>query len=94
MTDLETAIMKARMARVPVRVSVELGRTQCQLAAAVSFTAGDVVSLDREPGSPCDIYADGVLYGHGELIQIGGDWAVRILTLTQDELSDQAAAAA
>ena len=94
MTDLETAIMKARMARVPVTVSVELGRTECQLGEAVSFGSGDVVCLDREPGSPCDIYVDGVMYGQGELVQVGGDWAVRILTLVQDGLSADEAPAA
>lgn len=76
--DLQQHLSRARMAEVPVRVSVELGRTQRTLDEAVSLHDGEVVELDRAPGEQVDIYVDGMLFGHGVLQTVGGDWAVRL----------------
>ena len=81
MTELEQRLSAASMARVPVRVSVELGRCRQPLADAVTMTDGMVVELDREPEDLVDIYVDGVHYGTGRLGVVGGEWAVEIVTL-------------
>ena len=84
MTDAERRLSQARVSRVPVRLSVELGRADRRLVDAVQMHDGEVLQLDREVGSPVDIYVDGYLYASGQLITVNGDWAVRVQQILND----------
>jgi flagellar motor switch protein FliN/FliY len=78
MTEAEKRLSEAQMARIPVRVSVELGQSSRPLDEAVSLGAGAVVELNRTPDAPVDIFVDGFLYASGRVVTVNGDWAVRI----------------
>lgn len=69
------------MADVPVHVAVEMGRTTRQLHRAIALNPGEVIELDREISAPVDIVVDGVQYGRGELMNINGNWALRIVEI-------------
>jgi flagellar motor switch protein FliN/FliY len=64
---------------IPVRLSVELGRSFMPLSRAVSLPPGSVVELDRGAEDAVDLFVNGRLFATGVLVVAeGGEWAVRI----------------
>jgi flagellar motor switch protein FliN len=55
---------------VPVRLSVELGRTELPIRDVVGLGRGSVIELDRSPGAPLDVRVNGVLIGRGEIVVV------------------------
>ena len=55
---------------VPVRLSVELGRTQLPIRDVVNIGRGAIIELDGAPGTPLDVRVNGVLIGRGEVVVI------------------------
>jgi flagellar motor switch protein FliN/FliY len=70
-----------RLMDVPLRVSVELGRTRMSLRQALDLQPGSVVELDRLAGDPVDIYVNEKLFAHGEVVVVADKFAVRITEL-------------
>lgn len=58
---------------VPVRLSVELGRTDIAIREVVNLGRGSVIELDRGPGMPLDVRINGVLIGRGEVVLVNQD---------------------
>lgn len=63
---------------VSMAVTVELGRTRMTVRELLSLTPGVVVELDRAAGSPVDLFVNGRLIAHGEVVVIDEEFAVRI----------------
>jgi flagellar motor switch protein FliN/FliY len=55
---------------IPVRLSVELGRTEMPIREVVNLGRGSVVELDGSPGAPLDVRVNGVLVGRGEVVVV------------------------
>lgn len=55
---------------VPVRLSVELGRTEVPIRDVLSLGRGSIIELDRGPGTPLDVRVNGVLIGRGEVVLV------------------------
>jgi flagellar motor switch protein FliN/FliY len=55
---------------VPVRLSVELGRTEIPIREVVKLARGSIIDLDRSPGEALDVLINGVLIGRGEIVVI------------------------
>ena len=66
------------MLDVEVRVSVELGRARLPVGDVLDLNTGAVVDLDREADAPVDVYVNGLLFGHGRLVAMDGEWALRL----------------
>ena len=65
--------------RIPVRVSVELGRARMSLAQAVGLPPGAVVELDRAADDPVDLFVNGKRYAEGQLVLLdGNEWGLRV----------------
>jgi flagellar motor switch protein FliN/FliY len=58
---------------VPVRLSIELGRTELPIRDVVNLGRGSIVELDRAPGAPLDVSVNGVLIGRGELVLVNDE---------------------
>ena len=63
----------------PVVVRVELGTVEMPAKAWAELGAGDVISLGRRIGDPAILRIGGVEVARGELVQIDGEYGVRIL---------------
>jgi flagellar motor switch protein FliN/FliY len=68
----------AAMLDVPLRLTVELGRADLPLAEVLGLRPGCVVELDRFPGEPLDLYANGRLIARGEIIVLNDIFGFRI----------------
>lgn len=68
----------AGLMNVPVRVTVQIGRTRMTLADLVELGPGSIVPLDREAHEPADILVNGRVVARGEVVTIDERYGVRI----------------
>jgi len=74
-----------RLADVPLRVTVELGRVHLLLGDLLRLTPGALVELDRFAGEPLDIRIGDKLIGRGEAVVTDGRLGVRVTEIVADE---------
>ncbi|EMH4162215.1 flagellar motor switch protein FliN [Pluralibacter gergoviae] len=63
---------------IPVKLTVELGRTRMTIKELLRLTQGSVVSLDGLAGEPLDILINGYLIAQGEVVVVADKYGVRI----------------
>jgi flagellar motor switch protein FliN/FliY len=63
---------------VPLRVTVELGRTRLFIRDILGLRQGSVVELDRPANASVDILVNGVLIARGEVVVVEERFGVRI----------------
>ena len=66
---------------VPLRVSVELGRTRLRIQDLLDLGQGSIVDLDRLAGEPVDILVNGCPVAMGEVVVSNDRYAVRVLSV-------------
>lgn len=66
------------IADIPVRVTVELGKTRKSISEILGITAGAVIELDKMAGEPVDVLVNGKLIARGEVVVIDENFGVRI----------------
>jgi type III secretion protein Q len=64
-----------------VELSVAVGTTQMSLRQLLDLSVGQVVTLGRPLAGPFEVRAQGRVLGRGELVDVDGELAVRILSL-------------
>ena len=63
---------------VPLKVTVELGRTHKSIKEVLALTNGSIVELDKLAGEPVDIQVNGKFLAKGEVVVIDENFGVRI----------------
>lgn len=63
---------------VPVQLSLEVGRTRMPIRNLLALTPGAVVELERAAGEPLDVYVNGTLIAHGEVVVVNDRFGVRL----------------
>lgn len=63
---------------IPVKISVEIGRTTMNIRNVLQLTQGSVVELDREAGEALDVMVNGTLVAHGEVVVVNDKFGVRL----------------
>lgn len=63
---------------VPVTLSLEVGRTRIPIRSLLQLNQGSVVELDRAAGEPLDVYANGTLVAHGEVVVVNEKFGIRL----------------
>jgi flagellar motor switch protein FliN/FliY len=66
------------IADIPVRVTVELGKTRKNISEVLAMTTGSVIELDKMAGEPVDVLVNGKLIAKGEVVVIDENFGVRI----------------
>ena len=64
-----------------VELTVELGTTQLSLRQVTELAVGQIVQLGRPLAGPFELRAAGRVLGRGELVDVDGELAVRIVSL-------------
>ncbi|MBI5432635.1 MAG: flagellar motor switch protein FliN [Planctomycetes bacterium] len=75
----------AQILDVPVRLTVEVGRTRMTLAELIQLTPGSLVTLDREAHEPADILVNGKVVARGEVVTIDKTYGVRITSVKNQD---------
>ena len=55
---------------IPVQLTVELGRTKIPIKNILQLAQGSVVELDALAGEPMDVFVNGCLIAHGEVVVV------------------------
>ena len=63
---------------VPVTLSLEVGRTRIPIRNLLQLTQGSVVELERAAGDPLDVYVNGTLVAHGEVVVVNDKFGIRL----------------
>ena len=63
---------------IPVKLTVELGRTRMTIKELLRLTQGSGVALDGLAGEPLDILINGYLIAQGEVVVVADKYGVRI----------------
>lgn len=67
---------------VKLKLTVELGKTELPIKKVLELTKGSVVTLDKVAGEPVELYANGKLIAHGEVVVIEDNFGLRITHIT------------
>jgi len=63
---------------VPVTVSLEVGRRKMPIRDLLQLNQGSVVELETQTGDPFDVYVNGTLIAHGEVVVVNERFGVRL----------------
>lgn len=63
---------------VPVMLSLEVGRTRIPIRNLLQLNQGSVVELERGAGEPLDVFVNGTLIAHGEVVVVNDRFGVRL----------------
>ena len=85
---------KAAVERVPVMLSVELGRTSISVRELRMLSQGQIVVLDQMVGEPLSIFANGHRIAYGEVVSVAKDqYGIRVTSLAEESEPAKDAAA-
>jgi len=63
---------------IPLKVTVELGKTKRTIKDILDLSSGSIVELDKLAGEPVDILVNGKLIAEGEVVVIDENFGVRV----------------
>lgn len=83
--DREALQKFERLDRLPLRLSVELGRTPRPLREILKLRPGAVLALEKSTGEPVDIRVNDILLARGEVVAGDESFAVRVTGVVEHE---------
>jgi flagellar motor switch protein FliN len=63
---------------IPVTLSMEVGRSRISIRNLLQLNQGSVVELERATGEPLDVYVNGTLIAHGEVVVVNEKFGIRL----------------
>lgn len=63
---------------IPVRISMEVGSTDISIRNLLQLNQGSVIELDRLAGEPLDVFVNGTLIAHGEVVVVNDKFGIRM----------------
>ena len=69
------------LAGVQMEITIEVGRTSLPIGQLLQLQPGQIVELDREVGSPLDMFINGTLLAHGEIVVVDDLFGFRVTSV-------------
>ena len=63
---------------VPVTLSLEVGRTRLPIRSLLRLNQGSVVELERAAGEHLEVFVNGTLVAHGEVVVVNEKFGIRL----------------
>ena len=63
---------------IPLKVSVELGRTKMPVSELLNLTQGSVIELNKLAGEPMEVYVNDKMIARGEAVVVNEKFGVRL----------------
>lgn len=73
------------LAGVEMEVTIEIGRTRLPVGDLLQLVPGQVIELDREVGSPLDMFINGTLLARGEIVILEDQFGFRVTSVVSPE---------
>ena len=70
---------------IPVRLTVELGRTKISIRNLLQLAHGSVVELDGLAGEPMDVLINGTLIAQGEVVVVNDKFGIRLTDIVRPQ---------
>lgn len=70
---------------VPLKISVEIGRTKKRIKEILEFSQGTIVELDKTAGTQVDIIANGQKIAKGDVVVVNDNYGVRVTEIVKKE---------
>ncbi len=75
--------------KVPLEVSVEIGRTKRLVRDILEFTQGTLVVLDKMAGEQVDLFVNGQCIAKGDIVVVEDNFGIRITEIVARELNPE-----
>lgn len=72
--------------KVPLEISVEIGRTKRLVKDILEFTQGTLVVLDKMAGEQVDLFVNGQCIAKGDIVVVEDNFGIRITEIVSREL--------
>ena len=63
---------------IPLKVSVEVGRTSILVKDLLKLSQGSVIELDKTSGDPLEVLANGKIVAKGEIVVVNEKFGIRV----------------
>jgi flagellar motor switch protein FliN len=63
---------------VPVTLSMEVGRARIPIRNLLQLNQGSVIELERLAGEALDVFVNGTLIAHGEVVVVNEKFGIRL----------------
>lgn len=67
---------------IPLKISVELGRTSILIKELLQLGQGSVLELDKLAGEPLEVLVNGKLVARGEVVVVNEKFGIRLTDIT------------
>jgi flagellar motor switch protein FliN/FliY len=74
---------------VPLELRVVLGATRLTVRQVLDLGPGSVVELDKAYADPVDVYLNGRLVAHGEVVVAGENFGVKVTEIFSDAVESE-----
>ena len=75
--------------KVPLEVSVEIGRAKKLVGDILEFTQGSLVVLDKMAGEQADLYVNGQCIARGDVVVVEDNFGIRITEIITRNLNPE-----
>lgn len=75
--------------KVPLEVSVEIGRTKRLVKDILEFTQGTLVVLDKMAGEQVDLFVNGQCIAKGDIVVVEDNFGIRITEIVSREINPE-----
>ena len=84
---VEEAANKELLMKVPLEISVEIGRTRKLVKDILDFTKGSLVVLDKLAGEQVDLFVNGQCIAKGDVVVVEDNFGIRITEIMKVNLA-------
>lgn len=78
----------ALLSNVPMKVTVQLGKTKKKIKEILEFNNGSVIVLDKLAGEPVDVLVNGKHIAKGEVVVVDENYGVRITEIDSTVINE------
>lgn len=75
--------------KVPLEISVEIGRTKRLVRDILEFTQGTLVVLDKMAGEQVDLFVNGQCIARGDIVVVEDNFGIRITEIVSREIAPE-----
>lgn len=85
----EETINQEMLLKVPLELSVEVGRTKKLVKEILELTQGSLVVLDKMAGEQVDLYVNGQCIAKGDIVVVEDNFGIRITEIIARDLNPE-----
>ncbi|MCI8430135.1 MAG: flagellar motor switch protein FliN [Lachnospiraceae bacterium] len=88
-TGVEDKTNQEMLMKVPLEISVEIGRTKRLVRDILEFTQGTLVVLDKMAGEQVDLFVNGQCIARGDIVVVEDNFGIRITEIVSREINPE-----